>query len=120
MVDSQSNFSRDLEMLALSTRLLKLRINFFFCVIPVWLEGRCLPLLSYVEELSIVKYFFRLTKEERQNTICGFETLFKVPISWFGILLIFAVKVNGSDVKPGICVTVNTRSYRHTENSYIT
>ena len=27
-----------------------------------------------------------------------------------------AVKVNGSDVKPGICVTVNTRSYRHTEN----
>ena len=28
----------------------------------------------------------------------------------------FAVKVNGSDVKPGIYVTVNTRSYRHTEN----
>ena len=27
-----------------------------------------------------------------------------------------AVKLNGSDVKPGICVTVNTRSYRHTEN----
>ena len=27
-----------------------------------------------------------------------------------------AVKVNGSDVKPGICVTVNSRSYRHTEN----
>ena len=27
-----------------------------------------------------------------------------------------AVKVNGSDVKPGICVTVNTHSYRHTEN----
>ena len=26
-----------------------------------------------------------------------------------------AVKVNGSDVKPGICVTVNTRSYRYTE-----
>ena len=31
-----------------------------------------------------------------------------------------AVKVNGSDVKPASCVTVNTRSYRHTENiSYI-
>ena len=28
----------------------------------------------------------------------------------------FAVKVNGKDVKPGICVTVNTRSYRHIEN----
>ena len=28
----------------------------------------------------------------------------------------FAVKVNGSDVKPGICVTVNTRSYRYTGN----
>ena len=28
----------------------------------------------------------------------------------------FAVKVNGSDVNPGICVIVNTRSYRHTEN----
>ena len=27
-----------------------------------------------------------------------------------------AVEVNGSDIKPGICVTVNTRSYRHTEN----
>ena len=27
-----------------------------------------------------------------------------------------AVKVNGSDVKPGICVTVNARSYKHTEN----
>ena len=27
-----------------------------------------------------------------------------------------AVKVNGRDVNPGICVTVNTRSYRHTEN----
>ena len=27
-----------------------------------------------------------------------------------------AVKVNGSDVKPGICVTLNTHSYRHTEN----
>ena len=65
----------------------------------------------------------------------------KVPISWLGILHIYniwnpviriaiyrilsfenfifvdflAVKVNGSDVKPGICVTVNTRSYRHTE-----
>ena len=28
----------------------------------------------------------------------------------------FSVKINGSDVKPGICVTVNTHSYRHTEN----
>ena len=27
-----------------------------------------------------------------------------------------AVKINGSDVKPGICVRVNTRSYRDTEN----
>ena len=26
-----------------------------------------------------------------------------------------AVNVNGRDVKLGICVTVNTRSYRHTE-----
>ena len=34
-----------------------------------------------------------------------------------GILHILAVKVNGSDVKPRICVTVNTRSYRHTENT---
>ena len=29
---------------------------------------------------------------------------------------VLAVEVNGSDVKPGICVTVNTRSYRHTVN----
>ena len=28
----------------------------------------------------------------------------------------FAVKINGSDVKPEICVIVKTRSYRHTEN----
>ena len=28
----------------------------------------------------------------------------------------FAAKINGSDVKSGICVTVNTCSYRHTEN----
>ena len=28
----------------------------------------------------------------------------------------FAVKCNGSDVNPGICVIVKTRSYRHTEN----
>ena len=48
-----------------------------------------------------------------------FETLFKVPISWLGILHILAVKINGSDVKQGICVTVNTRSYRHTENTLI-
>ena len=27
-----------------------------------------------------------------------------------------AVKVSGSDVKPGICDTVNTRSYRYNEN----
>ena len=47
----------------------------------------------------------------------SFETLFKVPIPLLGILHILAVKVNGSDVKPGICVTVNTRSYRHTENT---
>ena len=47
----------------------------------------------------------------------GFETLFKVPISLLGILHILAVKVNGSDVKRGICVTGNTRSYRHTENT---
>ena len=47
----------------------------------------------------------------------SFETLFKVPISWLENLNILAVKVNGSDVKPVICVTVNTRSYRHTENT---
>ena len=62
---------------------------------------------------------------------------FKVPMSWLGNLHIYniwnrgtyilsfenfifvdflAVKVNGSRVKPGICVTVNTRCYRHTEN----
>ena len=28
----------------------------------------------------------------------------------------FALKGNGSDVNPGICVIVKTRSYRHTEN----
>ena len=28
----------------------------------------------------------------------------------------FTVKVNGSDVNPGICVIVKTRNYRHTEN----
>ena len=41
-------------------------------------------------------------------------------ISCCSKLLIFveflAVKINGSDVKPGICVRVNTRSYRDTEN----
>ena len=47
----------------------------------------------------------------------SFETLFKVSISWLENLNILAVKVNGSDVKPVICVTVNTRSYRHTENT---
>ena len=30
-----------------------------------------------------------------------------------------AVKVNGSDVKPGICVTVNTRSNRYTEDFWM-
>ena len=83
MVGSHSNFSRDLEMLALDTRLLKLQINFFFCVIPLWLEGRCLPLLSYVEELSIVKYFFRQTQGERQNAICGFLPVF------YGVFILF-------------------------------
>ena len=34
----------------------------------------------------------------------------------FNLRGLLAVKVNGSYVKPGICVTVNTRSYRHTEN----
>ena len=34
----------------------------------------------------------------------------------FIFVVLLAVKVNGSDVKPGICVTVNTHSYRHTEN----
>ena len=29
---------------------------------------------------------------------------------------VLAVKLKGSDVEPGICVTVNTRSDRHTEN----
>ena len=29
---------------------------------------------------------------------------------------LLAVKYNGSDVNPGICVPVNTRSYRYTEN----
>ena len=28
----------------------------------------------------------------------------------------FALKGNGSDVNPGICVIVKTRNYRHTEN----
>ena len=46
-----------------------------------------------------------------------FEILFKLPMSWLESLHILAVKVNESDVKPGICVTVNTRSYRHTENT---
>ena len=41
------------------------------------------------------------------NVMYCFETLFKVPISWLGILHILVVKVNGNDVKPGICVTVN-------------
>ena len=30
--------------------------------------------------------------------------------------LTLTVIINGSDVKPGIRVTVNTRSYRYTEN----
>ena len=30
----------------------------------------------------------------------------------------FAIKVNGSDVNPEICVIVKTRSYRQTENMY--
>ena len=46
-----------------------------------------------------------------------FENFFKVSISWLGILHIWAVKVKGSDVKPEISVTENTRSYRHTENT---
>ena len=31
----------------------------------------------------------------------------------------FAVKVNGSDVNPGMCVIVKARSYRQTENIHL-
>ena len=52
MVDSQSNFSRDLEMLALSTRLLKLRINFFFCVF-IGSKGILLLLSFFLKDIIV-------------------------------------------------------------------
>ena len=40
-------------------------------------------------------------------------------ISYFIFVDFLAVKVDRSDVKPGICVTVNIHSYRHTEHTCI-
>ena len=54
---------------------------------------------------------------DKELTMFLHVNLLKVPISWLGILHILAVNVHESDVKPGICVTVSTRSYRHTENT---
>ena len=79
---------------------------------------------------------------ERQNAISGFlpvfsvflssfciviycfETLFKVSISWLGILHILAVKDNGSDVKPGsnLCYSEYTTVLKNrtgSRNSYV-
>ena len=50
------------------------------------------------------------------RTLCRYELQYILPFKNFIFVDFLAVKVNGSDVKPGICVTVNTRSYRHTEN----
>ena len=44
-----------------------------------------LPLLSYVEELSIIEYFFRQTKVELQNAICGLLPVF------FGVFILFCI-----------------------------
>ena len=75
--------------------------------------------------LTVVKNYFEFFSSCFSN-----ELVFKVPLDTsekncnlyilsadnFIFVAFFAVKVNGSDVNPEICVIVKTRSYRHTEN----
>ena len=107
MVDSHSNFSRDLEMMALGTRLVKFRIYFFSALFPCGQKGAAS--LSSVMQKSYQSLNISFVKPS-QTAGCYLW----IPTCFFGVFILFlycfvmycfetlfkvAVKVNGSDVK---------------------
>ena len=87
MVDSHSNFSRDLEMLALSTRLVKLRIHFFSPLFRCGQKGAAS--LSSVMQKSYQSLNISFVKptENGRMLFVDFYLLFSVFLSSFCIVL---------------------------------